>query len=152
MTTPHGEERARKIQRIQSDIDKLSRELQELQEQEPCSPQEYDEKTEEAKLREIALRDKYKAGEYTLTFGKHKNSRLDQIPLLYAVWLAGFRRHKREFTRITDTEPHLFVSQSHPMAMANANIYLKCTCWACGSTSVKFLNSRLCTQCWFDNE
>lgn len=102
--------------------------------------------------RETALCDGRQAGAYVLLFGKHCGERIDALPLTYVMWLAGFRRRGREFSRVMDTEQHAYVSKNHPMAMASASTFLRGRCWVCGSLNVKYLNSKLCTSCWFDNE
>ena len=84
------------------------------------------------------------AGEFILTFGKHKGSQLKDVELSYLAWAIGYKRSGMKFA----PNPDYCVSDNHPLAYEKIRTYMAWRCWACRSPSVRFRNAKLCTSCW----
>jgi hypothetical protein len=87
-----------------------------------------------------------KAGRYVLRFGKHNGSSLQETPMPYLVWAAGYQRADGRFA----FSPNFGLQDSHTGAYAKIHAYLLWRCWVCRASPTKFRNGRLCTACWMD--
>lgn len=112
----------------------------------PSAPEESD-LSEKTCLMEQSRR----AGEYIISFGKHKGKAVKAAPLSYLCWLLGVRRDGREFIKVS-MDHHSWIVTNHPEIMSQVKAYLTWRCWACGSTDTRFKFSRLCPECWHNSE
>ena len=71
----------------------------------------------------------------TLDFGKHKGTVLQDVPLQYMIFLAGYRMQNAE--RIpTDLLGYHWVKSNKSAVCASAEAYLQNRCWHCGAKLV----------------
>ena len=78
---------------------------------------------------------------YTLDFGKYKGSTLDNVPLHYVIWLAGY---SLSFTRKKEStsQSAMWIKNNKPEARMSAENFLRGRCWSCGSNLVSIGSSR----------
>lgn len=88
-----------------------------------------------------------KAGEYVLTFGKHKNEQLNQVPIGYVRWILGVRQEGRKFHH-EYSDQTTWVRTNVMACFIAAQQFMAWRCWACGIQDTRFKHSKLCTDCW----
>jgi hypothetical protein len=76
-----------------------------------------------------------------LDFGKHKGKSIEDTPLSYIIFLAGYRmiHHKKERCELSGCK---WVKEKKPAVHAFANEYLLSRCWHCGGKLVPVGSSR----------
>ena len=92
-----------------------------------------------------------KSGQFVLSFGKHKGQPLNKTPPSYLCWLMGFKQKGREFVPIPP-DNQTWVRNNHMETIAHGQKFLRWRCWSCYSQDVRFKHSKLCSQCWHENE
>jgi hypothetical protein len=87
----------------------------------------------------------------TLDFGKHRGTMLQDAPLQYMIFLAGYRMWYTE--RIpTDLPGYHWVKTNKSAVCASAEAYLRSRCWHCGEKLVPIGNMRSNGACHDDWE
>ena len=71
----------------------------------------------------------------TLDFGKHKGTVLQDVPLQYMIFLAGYRMENTERVP-TDLPGYHWVKTNRSAVCASAEAYLQNRCWHCGAKLV----------------
>jgi hypothetical protein len=97
--------------------------------------------------KESLLKQSERVGEARMPFGKHKGTRIKEVPLSYLCWLLGLKQVGREFERVP-MDKHGWVVSNHAETMGQVKLYLTWRCWACRACDVRFKFSRLCSDCW----
>ena len=95
----------------------------------------------------IEMRASEMAGDYVLTFGKHKDSPLRRVDMSYLTWILGFKRNGQKYSLI-DSEANQWIQENNPVVVQEVRKYLSWRCWMCRSTDVKFSSSRFCRSCF----
>ena len=87
----------------------------------------------------------------TLDFGKHKGSVLQDVPLQYMIFLAGYRMEDTERVP-TDLAGYHWVKTNRSAVCASAEAYLQNRCWHCGAKLVPIGSMRSNGACHDDWE
>jgi len=93
------------------------------------------------------LKVRAEAGEFMLTFGKHRNTRIKDLPIGYLQWILGVRQNGRHFNPM-DQEKTVWIRTNHTDCYLEARRYMQWRCWSCGINDSTFKDGKLCRQCW----
>jgi hypothetical protein len=92
-----------------------------------------------------------KAGEFILSFGKYEGKPLKKVPPTYLCWLMGVKQRGRDFTPVP-AESLSGVRNRHLDTLVQVQKFLQWRCWSCHAQNVRFKYSKLCSDCWYENE
>ena len=76
-----------------------------------------------------------------LDFGKHKGKDIEDVPLEYMIFLAGYRLKGTKRVK-SDNDGSRWVKSNRKEVREFANDYLLTKCWHCGHLLVPFGNAR----------
>ena len=68
----------------------------------------------------------------TLDFGKYRGWLLDEVPMQYVLFLAGFRLDGTQAEPL-DTEASAWIEKNKPEIRSQARNFIRDKCWLCGS-------------------
>ena len=95
----------------------------------------------------VILELRAKAGEFVLTFGKHRDKRIKDLPIWYLQWILGVQQTGRHFNPL-DQEKTVWMRTNAMDCFLEARRYMQWRCWSCGIRDSTFKDCKLCKQCW----
>lgn len=90
------------------------------------------------------------AGSHVLSFGKHRDQAIKDLPIGYIRWILGGKQNGRKIEALPADRPK-WIWDTQMETVVNVQKYMLWRCWACGAADTRYKTAKLCSGCWFES-